>query len=511
VPLAEELVSDPSGLLRDLLASLAARRGQAAPSGDGDLLGSFALLREAWERQLPQGGADGVPPRRIGSSMVQAVFSQPHLVTVFGDYRGAATEEVSEPDRPSEPVNLLPTPEALESCFGLPQWELDDLRDEVDRRASRTLKQSRAGQVLWSRFRLPQAGPDPLFRALFPKARPPGRIGFVRRGAQLYVVCDQSPPADPSCVFQPWIAPPPLVFDAKAVDAATREEIGRGIGAADEETCELLAHMIAVVPRQGAIRHLAHDGWRSRGYAALSGLCPRYGASAWIARPVGPDEVDWSRWLTPREGRLEIGDADGYLVNAARQRAELATQATYAEMLARVTLEHPAEPILPDHEDLDLYDASAWLRTVLEPLVQWARAPATRTRIVTRTGLPRSVVDPTLDEVAGRWQGAIDARWCADHATSVAGTLVPHLALLHGSLRKVLRAVPDTRGHHREMLLLFAAHDLSESRLERLWPGGWADAGRAAPNPPDDVVGGWFWGAWTRLLTHASLDASTVF
>ncbi len=505
-----EAGTEAANLLPELLGGLAARRGGRG-SSDGDLLAAFERFRESWERRIKVFDADAVPPRSVGSALSHAVSAAPYLLSVFGDHRGPATEEVNEPDRPPEISSLLPSAEVLESAFGLPQWELDDLRDEVDRRASRTLKQARAVEVLWSRFRLPQAGPDLLFRALFPRWSPPGRIGFVRRGGQLYVLCDQSPPSAPSSLFLPWVSTPPLAFEARLVDAGTREEIGRGIGSTDEETCELLASMIVVVPRQGAIAHLAHDGWRSRGYAALSGLGNRYGGASWICRPLAPDEVDWTRWLLPHDGKLEVGDAEGYFNQSARQRTELATQAIYAELLARVTLEHPMEPSLPTHEDLELYDAGAWLRSALEPLPNWARSPAARSRVAASTGLPSAVVEAAMDEVARRWQTAIDAQWCTDDPASLAGKLVPRIALLHSSLRRLVRVPPDPRGHHRDTLLIFAAHDLAESRVDHVWPNTGSGPVRTTSAPIEELVGMSFWGAWLRLLNEANHDTSTLF
>jgi hypothetical protein len=515
--LSEGASTDGSLLLRGVAQGFRTRRDRGSPEGDGDLLAEVATLRNALERQLPLLDQDIVPPRRVGMAMVLALYSQPHLVSTFGDYRQGGTEEVSEPDQAgTETVALVPG-DILEATFGIPQWELDDLRDEVDRRAGRVLKQLRAVNCLWTRFRLPQAGPEPLLRALFPGHAPiPGRVGVVRRGAQLYILCDQSPPADPASLFLPWVAPAPLVFDPRKVDLNTREELVRGIGATDEELLELLGMMITVVPRSDAIRWLVHDGWRSRGHAALSALGARYRSAPTLARPLAADDVEWSQWLTPVQGRLEVGDAAGEFAGLARGRAEAATRLVYAEMLARVHAEPYGDPLVPVREDLDLYDATAWLHKVLDPLPAWARAPATRERIAARTQVSPAEAARALDEVAGLWERSIETEWCADPGPggpSLAGVLLPHLVMVHGALRRLMRANADVRANHRDMVLLYAAHDLSEARLDRLWVTGWADAGdpRAPVPPTDDIVGTSFWAAWLRRLRHNQLEPNTIF
>ena len=98
----------------------------------------------------PNDGRDleGAPPRRIAVAMALAVFSHPHLAQTFA----------SDP-RPA----ILIGPEVLQEALGLSAWELDDLREEVDRRAGTLLKQSTLVRWLESHVPAPR-----LFQLLFP-------------------------------------------------------------------------------------------------------------------------------------------------------------------------------------------------------------------------------------------------------------------------------------------------------------------------------------------------------
>ncbi len=503
-------------VLHALAERLAARRRPDAPDQDGERLADVAAVRETLEQRLAVGDPDRPPPRRMATALALAYVALPHLSATLGDYRQPSGEEVREPEPQWIMTPLALPAEALESCFGLANWEIDDLRDEVDRRASKQMKQRRALQWLWSRFRQPQAGPEPLLHALFPDVALPGAVGLVRRGAQLYVVVDQSPPADEAALFLPWRRAPPLRFDPRAVDPRVLEGIARGVGASPPELLDLLTGMVTVIPRSSAMRWLIRDGWRSRGFAALTAFGTRYRAPSFLGRPIGAGEIDASRFVLGVEQRVVVGDPEAVFQQLARPRAEAALQAIYAEMLARVAAEPTDGPTVPVHEDLDLYDAAGWLEVALGPIVAWARDPDVRAAVGARTHAPAAEVTRAMDAMADRWADTLDRLWLAPPntaSTSVAAALLPHLILLHGSLRRLARAPADARSEHRELLLLGAAFDLGASRLDRFWAGGIADAGRPSgkANPPEDLLGSHFWSSWLRLLTHANLDASTLF
>ena len=503
-------------VLHALAERLAARRRPDAPDQDGELLAEVAAVRETLEQRLAVGDPDRPPPRRVATALALAYAALPHLSATLGDYRQSSSEEVREPDPQLAMTPLALPSESLEGCFGLANWELDDLRDEVDRRASRQMKQRRALQWLWSRFRQPQAGPEPLLHALFPGVTLPGTVGLVRRGAQLYVVVDQSPPSDEAALFLPWRTAPPLRFDPRAVDPRVLDGIARGVGAAPPELLELLTGMVTVIPRSSAIRWLVRDGWRSRSFAALTAFGLRYRAPAFLGRPIGAGEIDSSRFVLGVEQRVVVGDPESVFQQLARPRAEAALQAIYVELVARIAAESPEGPSLPVHEDLDLYDAAGWLDVALRPIVDWARDPEVRALVGARTRAPAAEVTRAMDAMADRWADTLDRLWLAPPdpgSTSVAAALLPHLILLHGSLRRLARAPADARSAHRELLLLTAAFDLGSARLDRFWAGGIAEAGRpnGKANPPEDLLGSYFWSSWLRLLTFANLDASTLF
>ena len=135
---------------------------------DGGAIASDGALRKAFS-DFAAGIGTGEdnewakPARRARVAMALAVYSQPHLAVTF-------KRQTIEGDL-EDPALVLQT-YTLEKALGLPQWELDDIREVVDVRVGKTLKQARALHWLWTRFGLPKSNPEPMFRVLIPGAKP---------------------------------------------------------------------------------------------------------------------------------------------------------------------------------------------------------------------------------------------------------------------------------------------------------------------------------------------------
>jgi hypothetical protein len=82
-------------------------------------------------------------------------------------------------------------------------------------------------------------------------------------------------------------------------------------------------------------------------------------------------------------------------------------------------------------------------------------------------------------------------------------------------MRRLYNKPADVRCPHRRVLLLFAAHYLSDAALARLWvkriaepvPVEFEVEDDKEPLPiPEDIVGDWFWGVWSRVLDAVEQD-----
>ena len=480
-------------------------------------------LRELLTQPTRTHAAEGPPPRRVAVAMALALQSQPHLASTFDFGGDGGTEKVHEREhcRPEAPFVL--SNEVLESALSLSEWELDELREDVDRRASRSLKQHRCLHYLWTHFGLQKGNHDGLFRVLFPGApRTRTRPELLRRHTQLYAVVEQEPSPPILSLYLSWLPidpattlAPQATFNHRSVDVGLRRSLSRSIGADEAEVNALLDGMVTILPRHRVAQFLEHDQWRSSGFATISDLCPDYVAANWLTRRIKADGAEWKRWLRAnKDGSLEVLGEERALFDAlAMSRVQAMMRQLYGALIARVD----SEPV--DHEpgldDLHLYDVGRHLRLVLAPLLMWASDPRTHTHIANTLKIDLGVVAERMLEIRELWEDQAGRAWYGppteSRRHSIQTILARHLIALHGSLRRMTHRVPDSRWGHRSLLLLFTAHYLSEARIERLWLKGLSDSivDEASPlPPPEDVVGTWFWTIWQRLLNQ--IDSETA-
>lgn len=485
-------------------------------------------LRPAVRRALPR-----PPPRRVAVAMLLSIHSHPHLASTYGGDR-AGTVEVHEGSSWPLDATLLLSNELLERALAVSQWEIDDLREEIDRRAGRDLKQTRALHWMWSHFGLDgEASPWGLFRVLFPGiGSRVGEVELVSRGAQLYALIGEgthasAPGAGPPlpALYLPWLRRDPerdlfplTTFRSRSVDKGLRRALARSIGADDHEVDHLLESMVCLIPAENAAAFLTYDLWRSRGPATLTGLGTPYTDAVWLTELPRDGEIVWTRWLTREEGALRVADDARILFDTlAAPRVQAMMRQIYAAMLAGI---HPARTDGPrlGAGDLDLFDVAQHLEAVLGPLLAWPRDPDVHQAVASALDLPLEGVAGQMLELGDAWEQQATSTWMAlpgpGRPHTVHGLIVQHLVSLHSSLRRLAWDTPDPRWDHRPVLLLFAAHYLREARLERLWLKGLSDSVIAPedPVPPaEDVVGTWFWGCWMRLLDALEGEAQSTF
>jgi hypothetical protein len=450
---------------------------------------------------------DGPPPRRVGVAMALALHSAPHFAaTLFPPTRSGA-EDPAEPHRREPELGPIPLNETLERVLGLAGWEIDELREEVDRRVGAVLKRDRTVGWLWSWAGMPRSGAGTLGNALFPGLDSEA-VSLLRRGGHIYAM-NRSVKGPRASLWLPWLGDPEQGptsgFRMEQVDDVVRKRLERGIGAEEGEVEQLLRGMIAMIPRRDALAMLQLDQWRCYGRATLTDLGQDYAAGRWLVQPIPADGAEWRSWLVQDEdGMLAVrGTVTKVFDKLALPRASAMLQQIYAGILSTVDAEGPAGPGHVHPDDLDLYDVESHLQAVMEPVFAWANRTETHRLIAREYRLDTELVADRLRELARVWQDHARRAWWGvqEHTPSILTILVPHLVALQGSLRRGIRRAPSG-APHADLLLLFVAHYVREARLERLWVPQLSDVvdGESELPPPEDIVGHWFWAVWQRLL-----------
>ena len=447
------------------------------------------------------------PPRRVAVAFALALHCQPQFAVILGEPFRQGAEDPGEPRRRAPEVVPVPPNEVLERVLGLAAWEIDDLREEVDRRAGAVFKRDRAVAWLWS-----WAGKAPsatLAAALFPGVDI-GRISLVRRGGHLFAM-NRDVRCSRAALWLPWLSSDELgpgAFRPHQVDEVLRRRLCRGVGAEEAELDELLGGMVAMIPRGDAKAFLHLDQWRIHGRATVADLGRDYRDGVWLTRPIPPDGPDWGEWLVlDSDGALAIrGTANKVFDTLALPRAAAMMRQVYAGVLSTVDAEGDDGPGAVHPDDLDLYDLETHLRVVLEPLFNWARDPHTHRAIATAYAMEISEVDHRLLTLEQAWREHAARAWWGHNPSaddpSILTLTLPHVLVLHASLRRLVRHPPHGEWAHGDLLLLFVAHYLREARLERLWMQQLSDVadGRTIIPPPEDIAGRWFWSLWTRTI-----------
>lgn len=413
------------------------------------------------------------PPRRVAVAMAMALFSQPHLVNTFEEEgrRGEA---------------LLVTNDVLEMALGLAGWELDDLREEVDRRAGGVLKQ--ATLVRWLTDRFPD---DQLFPLLLPGVSLQNpRTRAI--GGNLYLIADglRWPP---SAQFLPWLLGDESPrFQGRYADSRIKLGMARGIGVPELEGVGLLERSVVLFPPERIEDRLVYDRWRRSGIAGIADLGASYCGLDWLTRSVEPADVRWRDWV-PDAGDQDPHDSIGAFDALVKVRVHHTLQALYTDLMAQRTF---AEGRTPDA--LSTYDLPRHLAVVLRPLLAWTKNKGSATWLAEIVKQDPRATAQLLAKLHAGWSERM-AHWTAPPVESLHDSPFAKWMAAVASFDAAFCALRDRprdpRFDHAQMLPLFAAHFIAENPLPR---------GLMTPRPdatsPGVTLARWFWPAWQRLL-----------
>ena len=502
--------------LHELLEGLRRRAslsGDAREALDQRLIVAASAIEEV-VRQPVHVRLQGTPPRRVGVAMALALHSVPHFHATLGEPFRSGAEDPGEPHRrPAEPVPIASN-ELMERVLGLSQWEIDDLREEVDRRVGTVLKRDRTVAWLWSWAGMPRTGAGTLGNALFP-GLDEEQVSLLRRGGHVYAM-NRMVRGPRASLWLPWLGDreqgPTGGFRMSQVDEVVRKRLERGIGAEHGEVRALLTGMISMIPRRDALALLQLDHWRCYGRATLSDMGQDYAAGRWLVQPLPADGADWRSWLVQDEdGMLAVrGTVTKVFDKLALPRCAAMLRQVYTGLLATVEAEGPEGDGRIYADDLDLYDVEGHLRAVIAPVFAWANNPAAHHTIASAYELPVDMVAGRLRKLGKVWQDHAERSWWGRSTAkpSIVTILLPHLIATQASLRRLIRRPSVDDWPHGDLALMFVAHYLREARLERLWVPELSDVadGSGSLPPPEDIAGAWFWAVWQRLLDEVEID-----
>ena len=450
------------------------------------------------------------PPRRVAVAMALALYTQPHLSTTFQMGEGPKDDLGNTAPRRPDP-SLVVSNDVLQEALGLSKWELDDLREEVDRRAGGVLKQRTLLNWLWSRFGLPGPGKEALFRVLFP-GRSTHQSDLVRRGGQLYAVSpqDAAPPLDALFIGTSEAIPqdgsPSHAFRSRYVDPSLLRSMARGIGLEAEQATELLERTVTVVPKDRATDFLAQDHWRSGGYAQVTTLGTPYSLGGWLGRPLGHSDLQWHEWMTIADGALQLRRPIRVFDAFMAQRAHAILTQRYTAILAETLTS--TRPGGREAEALIRYQFHRDLERLAQPLLDWALNPATHRPISQFLQIPLASVAQELENCHTLWVDRLHTWTRPEGVERLHGTisqLMCRLSIFDGSLRRLYHQEADPRWAHQDILLLFAGHYVAEAPFDRTLLSAAIDS-----EHPGQALGEWFWPTWLRLLNALEDEASTT-
>lgn len=457
------------------LAQRTATRGDPVASAaiQRSLLGALDGFVQSTTPTLERDALETPPPRRVAVAMAMAIFSQPHLVNTF-ETKGRRSEA------------LLITNDILEMALGLSGWELDDLREEVDRRAGTVLKQ--ATLVRWLADRFPE---DQQLGLLLPGVslkNPRTRA----MGGHLYLIADGlSWP--PSALYLPWLAGENSPrFQGRYADSRIKLGMARGIGVPEIEGVGLLERSVVLVPPQRLEDRLVYDQWRRSGIAGICDLGASYCGLDWITHSVEPADVRWRDWV-PDEGTQDPHDSIGAFDALVKVRVHHLLQALYTDVMAQRLASEAHTP-----DAIDTYDLSHHLEVVLAPLLSWTKNKGSATWLAEIVKQDPARTAKLLAKLHKSWSERMK-HWIAPTVEeldeSPFAKWMGSVASFDATFSALMARPRDPRFEHKHVLPLFSAHFIAENPLPRGLMTLKADA-----SSPGATLARWFWPTWQRLL-----------
>ena len=429
------------------------------------------------------------PGRGRAVAMAQALFAAPHVARTLSVEATQSDVRAVEPD------------DELADLLSLPLWELEELREDVDRRVAQFMRQTRALHWLWRVTPNPRSAPEPLFKMLFPGVETPSGLRFTRRGARLYCMFDAPSPPPPESLYLRWLSDAPrwtMVpdgwFDPRYVDDNLVTRLGRALGSSADDARGLLQNMVCAIPAASERMFLARDRWRSEGWADITGLGLASPSPSWICQTIAPDGIDTRNWIRHGDDALELHDPRRAFDRHALSRITAMMHGLYAEMCARLLSRQEVGPM----GQALLFDLSPYIQRALQPLLDWAARDATHERLAASLGVEAHVVASLLGQARNIWLDAAHNSWggapTPDRPHSVQSILARHLALAQRSLAEAFSRSTGGPGAHQRVLLMYFGCYVASAPIGRLWR-----AVDGALPPPEDPIGDAFWAMWTAV------------
>ncbi len=450
------------------------------------------------------------PPRSVSSAMASAIFAQPHLSTLRSMGRACSSRAMAVPALETADPPLLTDIELLSVSLALPQWVLEDLREEIDRRAGEWIRQVRLVDWLWRRYdRHPQ--PERFLLSLLPcNPEQAKKAQVIARNGRLYLAVDHPPTDTPLGLFFGWEESPASSeriagFDSQLVSEELLSSITKVHGMEPAEARVMLDNIVAVIPLQEAPRHLAADAWRSSGFATLTRLGSGRSRKALRRGALAPDQTGWDQWISVVEGQATLqGSAEDFFDELATERVQAMCGPLYAALMS--THEAPGFERANTHlERLGPLHIERHLTPVLSPLLQWVSSADTRVYIAETLGVDRAQqIDPLMNTLRARWTLRYQERWLGylgEESSTTEALLFRHLLRLTGALNQLVMTPADARSPHRDTAKLFLAYYLCGAPVQRLWTPHLAlPSSDGTAGSQKDVLSDWFLGLWTRIL-----------
>lgn len=465
----------------------------------------------------------GPPPRRVALAMALAILAQPHLSVTFSDLDPVGEDNTVRLIRPYSESPLIIDTENLCEALALSAWELDQLREEIDRNVSYLLKQQRALRWLWARYAEPKDDAEGLLSILFSGiSSAESRLYGI--GGQLYGLLDGQCLQGPNALYTPFLNAqnqdgirPRGTFVGKFLDSSLIHNLAKGIGADEEETLSLLHNMISCVPRDKSHAYVGRDMWRIMGFDRMTHLTQGYSATQWLTAPLDPKGVHpMNSWIDVGNGLIDVPLAEHRFDSLVIPRIQMLMNQTLAQNLTQLLIEDHPVSTSSKHpwvslNDIDLLALKRHMNSVVAPVLSWPKSVTGAQNIATiseGTGLSVAEIQKQITEIwTQRYQSLwISAPKASGHQSTLT-RLIAHQCRRVVSHRKIWHRSPIYGLPHRHVMALFSGFYFSEIPLERCWH----EAGDAQGADP---VGQWFWPTWQHILNtmeDASISTFTDF
>jgi len=461
----------------------------------------------------------GPPPRRVALAMALAVLSQPHLSVTFQPWDWVGSEGFGLTVGGVDEAPFLVDLDALGDALGLSSWELDQLRDDIDRNVSIQLKQRRALRWLWARYATKSGETEALLSILFPGMTDESSQ-LLGVGGQLYGLLNGVCRMGPGAMYTPYAIDknedrlnPRSTFVGRLVDPSLIEAMASGIGADEEEVVQILNTMIGCIPQHEAAAFVGQDLWRIRAFDSLTHLSRGYNATQWLFEPLNVAFLrpvdDWLEW---EDEKISADLAQSCFDRTLIPRLATLVRQLHAQGLSNLLTENQHKPGPKNARwvalsDLDRLQLSDLFNSVAKPLLNWPTSPDGAQ--VLRQHLKLNEADLTIaqSQLQTLWRQRYKAIWGDGprpdgHQTTLTHVLA-HLCRTTLSLRQLWHRPPIDHAH-QNILALFAGYYFSELPLDEAWK----DAGEAQGADP---VGQWFWPTWERVLNTLDDTSITTF